>query len=114
MLRCLGEEDKVNAGKRKVVVLNGEEGLESEVHVDGIHLEHVLEFQYLRCVLDESSTDGAECIRKVASGRRVAGVIRSIVNARDCSFSVLEYCMKHCLCLFLYMTENVIEGKGKI
>ena len=33
--------------------------------------------------LDESGTDGAKCIRKVASGRRVAGVIRSIVNARD-------------------------------
>ena len=26
---------KVNAGKSKVMVLNGEEGLECEVHVDG-------------------------------------------------------------------------------
>ena len=25
------------------------------------------------CVLDESGTDGAECNKKVASGRRVAG-----------------------------------------
>ena len=33
--------------------------------------------------LDESGTDGAECSRKVASGRRVAGTIRSLVNARD-------------------------------
>ena len=32
---------------------------------------------------DESSTDGAECSRKVASGRRVAGAIRSLVNVRD-------------------------------
>ena len=46
---------KVNAGKSKVMVLNGEEGLECEVHVDGIHLEHVSEFKYL----DESGTDGA-------------------------------------------------------
>ena len=38
---------KVNAGKSKVMVLNGEEGLECEVHVDGIHLEHVSEFKYL-------------------------------------------------------------------
>ena len=38
---------KVNAGKSKVMVLNGEEGLEYEVHIDGIHLEHVLEFKYL-------------------------------------------------------------------
>ena len=34
------------------------------------------------CVLDESGTDGAECSRKVASGRRVAGAMRSLVNAR--------------------------------
>ena len=27
------------------------------------------------CVLGESGTDGAECSRKVASGRRVAGTI---------------------------------------
>ena len=39
--------------------------------------------KYLRCVLDESGTDGAECSMKVASGRRVAGAIRSLVNARD-------------------------------
>ena len=49
----------------------------------GIPLEPVSEFKYLRCVLDESGTDGAECSRKVASGRRVAGAIRSLVNARD-------------------------------
>ena len=41
------------------MVLNGEEGLECEVHVDGIHLEHVSEFKYLGCILDESATDGA-------------------------------------------------------
>ena len=40
---------KVNAGKSKVVVLNGVEGLECEVYVDGIRLEHVLEFKYLGC-----------------------------------------------------------------
>ena len=40
---------KVNAGKSKVVVLNGEEVLEYEVYIDGIHLEHVSEFKYLGC-----------------------------------------------------------------
>ena len=44
---------KVNGGKSKVVLLNGEEGLECEVHIDGIRLEHVSEFKYLGCVLDE-------------------------------------------------------------
>ena len=41
---CRRKGLKVNAGKSKVMVLNGEEGLECEVHVDGICLEHVLEF----------------------------------------------------------------------
>ena len=36
---------KVNAGKRKVMILDGEEELECEVHVDGILLEHVSEFK---------------------------------------------------------------------
>ena len=39
----------VNAGKSKVMILNREEGLECEVHEDGIHLEHVSEFKYLGC-----------------------------------------------------------------
>ena len=42
---------KVNAVKNKAMVLNVEEGLECEVDVDGIRLEHVSEFKYLRCVL---------------------------------------------------------------
>ena len=74
---------KINAGKSKVMVLNGEEGLESEVHVDRIHLEYVLEFKYLECVLGDSGTERAECSRKGASGRGIAGAIRSLVNARD-------------------------------
>ena len=41
---------KANAGKSKVMVLNGEERLEYELHVDGICLEHVSEFKYLRKV----------------------------------------------------------------
>ena len=65
------------------MVLNGEEGLECEVHLDGIRLEHVSKFKYLGCVLDESGTDGAECSREVASGRKVKGAIRSPVNGRD-------------------------------
>ena len=60
---------KVNAGKSKVMVLK-REGLECEVHVDGIHLEHVSEFIYLGSVLDESGKYGAECSRRVVSRRR--------------------------------------------
>ena len=50
----------------------------------GIRLETVPEFKYLGCVLDKSGKDGAECSTKVvASVRRVAGAIRSLVNARE-------------------------------
>ena len=38
---------KVNEGRSKVMVMNGEEGLECEVLVDGVRLEHVSEFRYL-------------------------------------------------------------------
>ena len=40
-----------------VMVLGGEEGLECEVGINGICLEHVSEFKYLGCVLDEPGTD---------------------------------------------------------
>ena len=36
---------KVNVNKSKVMVMNGEEGLECEAHVDGMRLEHVTEFK---------------------------------------------------------------------
>ena len=61
---------KVKPGKGKVMVISGEERLEWEVYVDGICLEHVSEFRYVGCVLDESGIYGAECSRKVA---RVGG-----------------------------------------
>ena len=50
---------KVSAGKSKVMVLGEEEGLKCKVCVDGIRLEHVAEFKYMGCVLDESVTDEA-------------------------------------------------------
>ena len=58
---------KVSSCKSKVMVPDGEMELECEVHVDGIRLEHILEFNYLKFVLNESCTDGAGCSRKVVS-----------------------------------------------
>ena len=72
---------KVNAGKSKEMVLNGEGDSR-------------------RCVLDESGTDDSECRRKAASGRRIGGVISFVVNARCLQ---LESCMRISLCLFLCM-----------
>ena len=74
---------KVKACKGKVILVNGKDGLDWEVYVDGIRLGHVSEFKYLECVLDESGTHGAECSGKEASGRRAVGAIRSLVNAKD-------------------------------
>ena len=64
------------------MVLGVEEGLKCEVYVARIHLEHVSEFKYLGCVLDESGSDEAEYSRKVASERRVQ-VLLGLVNARS-------------------------------
>ena len=60
---CKRKGLKVNAGKNKVMAMNGEYRLECEVPVDGIRLENVSEFKHFRCVLDVSGTDGAECSR---------------------------------------------------
>ena len=38
---------KINGGKSKVMEMNGEDGLECEVHVDGARLEHVAGFKYI-------------------------------------------------------------------
>ena len=65
------------------MVMNGQEGLECEFHLDGVRLENVSKFKHLGCILDKSGIEWAECSRKVASVRRVASVIRSLVNARD-------------------------------
>ena len=85
------------------MVLNGEEGLECKVHLDGMWLEHVSQFKYMDCVLDVLGINEAECFRKVASERRVAGAIRSLVNPRDLQLSVLVSFIRNCLCLSLCM-----------
>ena len=113
---CRRKVLKVNAGKSKVMVLNGEDGLECEVHVDGIGLEHVLEFKYLGYILNESSTDGAECSSMVVSGRRVAGAIRPLVNARDLQLECTRVLHETLLVpVLMYGSEtNVMEGERLI
>ena len=65
------------------MLLGGKEGLEFVVCANGIRLEHVLEFKYLGSVLNKSGTDETKCSRKVTSGRRVAGAIKPLANARS-------------------------------
>ena len=66
-----------------MIVANGKDGLECEVCIDGLCLEHISELKYSGCVLDKSGTDEAELSRKVTSGMKVAVAIRSLVNARS-------------------------------
>ena len=101
-----------------MIVLNGEEGLGCEVHGDGICLEHISELselKYLGCVLNESGTDGAECSRKVVSGRRVAGATRSLVNTRDLQLEcarVLHETLLVPVLMYGRDRKSVVEGKS--
>ena len=100
---------KVNIGKSKVMILNGEEGLESKVHVDGIRLGLVSELNYLGCVLDESGINGAECNRKVVSGRKFAGAIRFLVNIRDLQLEYSRVLYETLLVpVFMYGSETML------
>ena len=42
----------------------------------------ISKFKYLDCVLDESGTDFSKWLRMVVSGKKVAGAISSLLNAR--------------------------------
>ena len=44
---------KFNADKSKVMVIDGKEGLESEIHVDWALLDQLSELKYFGCVLYE-------------------------------------------------------------
>ena len=60
--------------------------------------------------MDGSGRDGAECSRKVASGRRVAGAIQFLVNDRDL---LLEYARilheTFLVSVLMYGEDNVME-----
>ena len=47
---CKRRDMKINGCKSKVVVLNGGEGLECMVSVDGVKLDKASEFKYLGCI----------------------------------------------------------------
>ena len=51
-------------------------------------MEEASEFKYLGCVLNESGSDVSECYKKLVWGRKVAGTIKSLFNARGLK---LEY-----------------------
>ena len=62
--------------------------------------------------LDESGSDEAECHAKVASGRRVAGAIRSLVNAKDLQLGCARV-LHETFYLFLHMAVRQCYGKRR-
>ena len=80
--------------------------MECEVCVDRIYLEHVSEFKYLRCVLDESGTEEAGCSRKLASESWVAG---AMVNGRSLLLECARVFHESLLVsIFTYSSETMI------
>ena len=64
--------------------------------------------------MDESGTYRAECSRKMASRRKVAGVIRSLVNARICNLSFARVLHETLLIpVLMYGSETMLWKKKK-
>ena len=92
------------------MLLGGEEWLRCEVCLNGIRLEHVSEFKYFGCVLDESGKDEAEC-----SESRAPGAIRSLVYTMSLQVECARVLHESLLVPFLrYGSETMIwrEKRG--
>ena len=75
-----------------------------------LFLEHVSEFKYFGCALEESGADGAEFSMMVACGRRVAGVIRSLVNVSDLQLECTKVLYERLLVpVLMYASEKEKE-----
>jgi hypothetical protein len=79
----------INVGKSKVMVMNGVD-VQCHVEVDGVQLEQVSEFKYLGYMIENKGGDDAECDRKVSNGRRVAGAITTMGNAKNLNLECLK------------------------
>ena len=99
---------KVRGNEKKVIVLGGKEGSICEVFVDGMRLEDVSEFKYFGCVLDESSTVGADCRMNVAIGRKVGVAIRSLMNTKSLQH---KYPIKTTSCSLGIRIKDSVRGK---
>ena len=50
--------------------------------MNGVLLEQVSEFKYLRGVLNDCGTDESDCNNRVVKERQISGAVRSLVNER--------------------------------
>ena len=65
------------------------------------------------CILDESGTDDAECQRKVASGKKVGGDIRFLVNPKGLQFECARVLHEGLLVLVLLYGSETMIWRGK-
>ena len=64
--------------------------------------------------MDESGTDGAGCNSKVASGWRVAGITRFLVNAKDLQLECARFLHKTLLVpVLMYGSEQCYGGRRR-
>ena len=98
----------VNTDKSKVMVMS-DEHMQCQIMLDGEQLEQVSEFKYLGYMLDDKGTDDAECGRKVSSGRKVAGDIKSLVNAKGLSLKCMKVLHESMLIpVLMYGSESMV------
>ena len=64
--------------------------------------------------MNDSGTDGTECNRKVVSGRRVVGVIISLVNAKNLQLECARVLHETLLVpVFMYGIETMLWERRK-
>ena len=63
--------------------------------------------------MDDAGTDGAECSKKMAIGRRVAGAINFLVNARDLQLECTRVLHETLLVPFLLYGSETMLWKEK-
>ena len=61
-------------------------------------LAKVPEFKYLKCIWDKSGTNICRVVGRWRGGAKFHVLLGP--------WLMLGVCMKHCLCLFSYMTDN--------
>ena len=76
-------------------------------------LEHVSEFKYLGCALDELDTDESECRMKVATGIRISGAIRPLVNDWDLQLECARVLHESLIMAFLMFSSETIMWEEK-
>src|SRR5678815_1193791 len=70
------------------------------------------QFENFGYMLDEKGTNDAECSRKVVNGRKVAGVIKSLVNVKELSLECARVLHEGMLLpVLLYSSETMVWNK---